>query len=183
MAESVPPAQQSTNTWVKGAPWLLVALLGMGLIVFLNIRKPVWLVPPWLQYTPFAYAAMALAWVPVLAIALRRLVGGRWVLMLVASVVVGQCVGCLFAKGLYVDVIDLGLWGGSPPMGGLSCGYEPPSDKQRLYRCEMCLGSSDIPERTIRTYEFRVLNGWPVMWLVESGIRYEPGYGLCESTY
>jgi len=159
MAESVPPAQQSTNTWVKGAPWLLVALLGMGLIVFLNIRKPVWLVPPWLHYTPFAYAAMALAWVPVLAIALRRLVGGRWVLMLVASVVVGQCVGCLFAKGLYVDVIDLGLWGGSPPMGGLSCGYEPPSEKQRLYRCEMCLGSSDIPERTIRTYEFRVLNG------------------------
>ena len=183
MTGSSPAAQQSTNKWVKGATGLLVALLGTGLIVFLNVRKPVWLVPPWLHYTPFAYAAMALGWVPVLAVALRRLAGRRWLLILVASVVLGQCVGCLFAQGLYVELIDLGLCGGSPPLGGLRCWYDAPAAKSAIYRCELCLGSSDIPQRTIRTYKFRVLNSWPVMWLVASGTRYEPGSGSWECTY
>lgn len=175
--------QQQTRRRLPGALWLLIALAGMGLILFLNVRKPIWLAPPWFHYTPFVYAALALGWLPVLAVALSRLVRRRWLVVLTVCLVMVQFIGCIFAPDVYIDLIDLGLWGGSPPMGGLGCRDESASGIHTLHRCELCVGSSDNPQTTVRTYQFRVFAGWPVMWLDEAGTSYRVGYSSCESVW
>ena len=162
---------------------LLIATLGLALILLLNLWKPIWLAPPWFQYTPFVYALLELAWLLIVVHALSRLASRLLLVVLVVCLLLAQCcLGMVFVQKPLVELIDLGVWGGTLGMNRLSCGYESPSPQQTLYRCELCLGSSDLPQETIYAYEFAVLDSAPIMLLRESSTRYQrgSGYGMCE---
>lgn len=150
------------------------------MIIWLNVWKPIWLAPPWFRYTPFVYASLMLAWLPLLIYALSQIASRRWLLILTVCILLGQCCStCVFYPEIYIELMDLGLWGGSLPLKDLSCRYESSSAEQTLYHCELCLGSSDRPQEIILTYVFRVPDGSPFMVLLESDTRYQDG-GMCE---
>jgi hypothetical protein len=174
-----PSSKEPTQRRLKAIIYPLSALLGLGLVIWLNIWKPIWLAPRWFRYTPFVYASLILAWLPLLICALRQLASRRWLLVLMVCILLGQCCGgFLFFHRVYVELVDLGLFGGSLGMQSLSCRYESPSAEQTLYHCELCLGSSDIPQKMILTYKFKILGGSPFMLLLESDARYRDG-GTC----
>jgi len=176
-------SQEPTQRRLKEIIYLLSAVVGLGLVIWLNIWKPIWLAPPWFQYTPFVYASLTLAWLPLLFYALAQLAGRRWLRVLTVCILLGLCgCSCFLNPKLYIELVDLGVFGGSLPLKDLSCQYELPSAERTLYNCELCLGSSDRPQEMILTYVLKVPEDSPFMLLLESDTRYQDG-GMCERSY
>ncbi len=183
MNTSLSLPQEPTQRRLKGIIYPLSAVVGLGLVIWLNLWKPIWLAPPWFQYTPFVYASLTLVWLPLLICTLRQLASRKWLRVLMVCILLGLCgCSCFLNPKLYIELMDLGIWGGSLPLKDLSCRYESSSAKQTLYHCELCLGSSDRPQEMILTYVFRVPDGSPFMVLLESDTRYQDG-GMCDRSY
>lgn len=176
-------SQEPTRRRLKGIIYALSAVLGLGLIIWLNLWKPIWLAPPWFRYTPLVYASLALAWLPLLIHAWSQSANRRWLRVLMVCLLLVLCgCSCFLNPKLYYDLVSLGMFGGTLPLDDLSCRYESPSAEQTFYNCELCLGSSDVPQEMIITYKFKILDSSPFMVLLESDTRYQDG-GTCERSY
>jgi hypothetical protein len=135
-------------TWQQcGA--IVVVVLGVGLI--LNLWRPLFLAPPYIDATWLAYALLGFAWLPVLGVCLLFKPTGRMrtpillaVLgMLVAAV--GFCVG---------PALPAGFWG--TPMACQVISNTPPTIR---YEC--------VVDRmfVIDKYVVEGLIGLPIVWL------------------
>jgi hypothetical protein len=157
---------------------LLIAVAGWGLATLLNIWKPIWLAAPWFTYTPAVYALLWLVWLIVFVYVVGWYASHRWASVAATGVLALQaCLGCVLVQDMGIDLITLSVEQGSFPLDKLHCDdwstlpghtYLDPLAKTGDYRCTLCMGSSDVPEETIRTYLFRRFEGWPFMLLVNA---------------
>ncbi len=173
-ASTVPQLPSRREGW----RYLFTALVAFALGAYLNLRKPLWLAPPWLTCSPLGYALLLLAWLPLLGQALRHFTQrGLLAVLLTLIVAIGSCFcGMVFAptRSLAED-INLPLFAGEGPLEQFNCADEIGAGRQRLYRCEWRIASSDdTTTDAVYRYLFFAPVGWPVMWLIESSSAREP---------
>lgn len=154
-----------------GILYLVGAVFALAIGILLNATKPVWLAPPLFAYTSLVYIFLALAWLPLLYLALKHLVdrGRLLVLVLVLMTACGQwfCWASIAPRRQILELF---------PGGAFSeqhCEYTSPGQGNTHYVCELRVGSSDSPDVRILTQEFVVWDRVPLMWLLESDFRVE----------
>ena len=146
-----------------GFRWLLAALVMLVVGVYLNATKPLWLAPPGFEYTPLVYAALAFAWLPLLAVGMARLMTHRRaMLVLLLVLIAGGQWFCWASVAPHREILEMTAW--MSAMTTRRCAYTG----QTQYACETRMASSDSPQVWVLTQKFTAWPGWPLMWLDES---------------
>lgn len=177
MPEDTPPPAREVGRKADqkaGIMYLCGAALTLVAGLLFNAAKPVWLAPPLFDYTPLIYVAAMLAWLPLLYVALAKTTSRSRgaTLGLVALVIFVQCF-CWMSAAPRKDVAELF---GSSPVGLLERQCEYTTEQGRTYyACKLRMWSSDSPEEWFLDQKFRVWEGFPVMWRVESSFRIASG--------
>lgn len=103
--------------------------------------------------TPFVYAVLVLALLPIVVYTLWCLASGgqrRNVVLAVSILLVQGCLYLIFVPEVYrsiLEVVYLGVDRGRPPLHELNYGHETPAEEAiRYYECRVRIGSSDHPQ-------------------------------------